>query len=120
MPITQGREDDVLADRALFDLAQMAGVDLWLSGHQHGFYSGAAGGILFVAQGALGNGPRKLIGETATSAQTFTWIEIADDGTITISAYPAPGFDAELKEETLPITLGSGPLRLTRQMIRPD
>lgn len=120
MPITQGREDDVLADPALFDLAQTAGVDLWLSGHQHGFYSGTAGGILFVAQGALGNGPRKLIGETATSAQTFTWIEIGDDGTITISAYPAPVFETELDEGTLPQTLGSGPFHLTRQMVRPN
>jgi predicted phosphodiesterase len=120
MPITQGREDDILADPALFELAQKAGVDLWLSGHHHGFYSGTGGGILFVAQGALGNGPRKLISETRTSAQTFTWIEIADDGAITVSAYTAPAFDTKVDEVSLPPTLGSGPFLLTRQMDRPN
>lgn len=120
MPISQGRERDVLDDPALFALAEAAGVDLWLSGHQHAFYSGSAGGILFVGQGALGNGPRKLVGEVSTSPQTFTWIEIADDGAITVSAFPAPDFAEPLPEDALPATLGEGTFRLTRQMVWPD
>lgn len=120
MPISQGRERDILDDPALFALAEAAGVDLWLSGHQHAFYSGTAGSILFVAQGALGNGPRKLIGEGATSPQTLTWIEIAEDGGITASALPAPDFASSLPEDSLPATLGESPFRLTRQMVRPD
>jgi hypothetical protein len=120
MPISQGRERDVLADPALFALAEAVGVDLWLSGHQHAFYSGNAGGILFVAQGALGNGPRKLIGERSRSPQTLTWIEIAEDGGITVSALPAPDFAVPLPEDSMPATLGEGPFRLIRQMVRPD
>jgi predicted phosphodiesterase len=120
MPISQGREEDVLADPALFDLARHAGVDLWLSGHHHAFYSGTAGGILFVAQGALGNGPRKLIGEGEASPRTFTWIEIGEDGAIRVSAFPAPGFDAPLAEDSLLPLLGDGPFRLTRQSTRAD
>ncbi len=120
MPISQGREGDVLADPALFDLAKAAGVDLWLSGHQHAFYSGTAGGILFVAQGALGNGPRKLIGQGQTSPQTFTWIEIGDDGTVTVAAYPAPDFGEALPHDHLPPSLGSGPFELTRQFTGAD
>jgi len=120
MPISQGREGDVLADPALFDLAQGAGVDLWLSGHHHAFYSGQAGGILFVAQAALGSGPRKLIGESAVSAQSFTWIEVGDDGAITVSAYPSPDFDTELDADLLPPTLGTGPFGLTRSLHSPD
>jgi predicted phosphodiesterase len=119
MPISQGRERDVLADPALFALAQSAGVDLWLSGHQHAFYSGSAGGILFVAQGALGNGPRKLIGEGSTSPTTLTWIEIAEDGGITVSALPAPDFGSPLAEGSLPANLGEGAFRLTRTLVRP-
>jgi predicted phosphodiesterase len=119
MPISQGRERDVLGDPALFALAQAAGVDLWLSGHQHAFYSGSAGGILFVAQGALGNGPRKLIGEGTTSPRTLTWIEIAEDGAITVSALPAPDFATPLPEASLPATLGEGAFRLTRRLVGP-
>ncbi|MFN4203367.1 MAG: metallophosphoesterase family protein [Tabrizicola sp.] len=120
MPISQGREGEVLADPALFALAQGAGVDLWLSGHHHAFYSGQAGGILFVAQAALGSGPRKLVGETAVSGQSFTWIEIADDGAITVAAYPSPGFGTALDEGTLPASLGGGDLRLTRSFRAAD
>jgi hypothetical protein len=120
MPISQGREKDVLQDPALFALARSAGVDLWLSGHQHAFYSGAAGGILFVAQGALGNGPRKLIGEAATSPQTLTWIEISETGGITVTGLAAPDFAAPIPEEALPPTLGTGDFMLTRQLARPD
>ncbi|WP_170971994.1 metallophosphoesterase [Rhodobacter sp. SY28-1] len=120
MPISQGREGDVLADPALFDLAQGADVDLWLSGHHHAFYSGQAGGILFVAQAALGSGPRKLIGETAVSAQSFTWIEVSDDGAIAVAAYPSPGFETALDADTMPPTLGSGNFRLTRAFDLPD
>lgn len=119
MPISQGRERDVLADPDLFALAEASGVDLWLSGHQHAFYSGSAGGILFVAQGALGNGPRKLIGEPSRSPQTLTWIEIAEDGRITVSALPAPDFALPVLEDSLPATLGEGAFRLTRTMVRP-
>lgn len=117
MPITKGREDDVLADPALFDLAQEFGIDLWLSGHHHGYYSGTAGGMLFVAQGALGSGPRRLLGADEVSLQTFTWIEIEEDGGIRATALAAPGFSA-LAVETLPATLGSGTYKLTRQDVR--
>ena len=120
MPISQGRERDVLGDPALFALAEAAGVDLWLSGHQHAFYSGSAGTILFVAQGALGNGPRKLIGEPSRSLQTLTWIEIPEAGTVSVSALPAPDFAAPLTEESLPATLGDGTFRLTRTLVWPN
>ena len=120
MPISHGREGDVLADPALFDMAKGAGVDIWLSGHQHAFYSGTAGGIVFVAQGALGNGPRKLIGQEETSPKTFTWIEIGDDGAITVPAYAAPGFGSVLAPDILPPTLGSGQLQLTRRLTSSD
>lgn len=120
MPISQGREGDVLADPALFNLAHGAGVDLWLSGHHHAFYSGQVGTILFVAQAALGSGPRKLIGESAVSAQSFTWIEVGDDGAITVAAYPSPSFETAVDADTLPPTLGSGTFRLTRAFDLPD
>jgi 3',5'-cyclic AMP phosphodiesterase CpdA len=120
MPISQGREGDVLADPALFELARVTGVDMWLSGHQHAFYSGMAGGILFVAQAALGNGPRKLIGEAETSPQAFTWIEIEENGAVSVAAFPAPAFAAPVAESALPPALGTGAFALTRALSRRD
>jgi hypothetical protein len=72
-----------------------------------------------VAQGALGNGPRKLIGEGSASPKTLTWIEIAEDGGITVSALPAPDFAEPLPEDSLPAALGEGAFRLTRTMVLP-
>ena len=120
MPISRGREDDILADPALFALAQRAGVDLWLSGHHHAFYSGRAGGILFAAQGALGNGPRALLPLTDPSPRSFTWVEIAENGYITVAALPGPDFATPLPPDSLPPTLGDGPFRLTRSLSHPD
>jgi len=120
MPISQGREGDILADPALFSLAQQAGVDLWLSGHHHAFYGGTAGGILFSAQGALGNGPRALITQTARSPHSFTWVEITEDGRITVAALPGPDFAVPLAITSLPATLGDGPFRLRRSATHPD
>lgn len=118
MPISQGREDDVLDDPALFDAARAAGVDLWLSGHHHAFYSGLAGGILFVSQAALGSGPRRLIGQAERSPAAYTWIEIAEDGAVSVSAMQGPEFVAEVNPESLPSTLGQGPFALTRAFHR--
>lgn len=120
MPISQGRERDILADPSLFALAEAAGVTLWLSGHQHAFYSGSAGSILFVAQGALGDGPRKLMGQASIGPRTLTWIEIADDGSITVSALAAPDFVAPVPVAGLPGTLGEGQFQLTRTLTWPE
>jgi 3',5'-cyclic AMP phosphodiesterase CpdA len=120
MPITEGREGDVLADPELFDLAQRMGVDLWLSGHHHGFFSGRAGGILFVSQANLGGGSRRLLGTGQRGAQAFTWIEIGENGQITVSAYSPPDFTSPLDLSTLPETLGTGPFALTRSGASPD
>lgn len=119
MPISEGREGDILADPALLDLARQGGVDLWLSGHHHALYSGTMQGILFVAQGALGNGPRRLLGRADRSPASFTWIEVAADGRITVSAFTAPDFRTALPPDDLPPTLGTAPFRLTRQFIHP-
>lgn len=116
MPIAQGREADVLDDPALYALAQAGGVDIWLSGHHHAFYSGVVGGILFVAQGALGGGPRKLIGTATRSLASFSWIEINDAGHVSVTAISAPDFTSPMAVDQLPLSLGTGPYALTRQM----
>jgi hypothetical protein len=79
-----------------------------------------AGGILFVAQATLGSVPRKLIGEAETSPPAFTWIEIDEDGAVSVAACPAPDFAAPVAESVLPPDPGAGAFALSRALSRRD
>jgi hypothetical protein len=83
-PVSQGREQDVIGDEAFQDLLAEGGVAAYLSGHHHAFAAAPVGPVLHIAQGALGGGPRVRIGETARAPQSFTWIEVAEDGALTV------------------------------------
>ncbi|MES3016827.1 MAG: metallophosphoesterase [Bacteroidota bacterium] len=52
------------------------GLDLYISGHQHAYYPAEKGGIRFLNMGAIGDGPRKLIGHTAEPQKSYTIINI--------------------------------------------
>ncbi len=84
LPVSQGRERDIIEDEAFQELLAEGGVAAYLSGHHHAFAVERIGPVLHVAQGALGGGPRVRIGETARAPQSFTWIEVAEDGALTV------------------------------------
>lgn len=52
------------------------GIDLYISGHQHAYYPAEKDGIRFLNMGAIGDGPRKLIGNTEEARKSYTIIEI--------------------------------------------
>lgn len=52
------------------------GLDLYISGHQHAYYPAQKDGIRFLNMGAIGDGPRKLIGNAAEARKSYTIIEI--------------------------------------------
>ncbi|SDM92533.1 Calcineurin-like phosphoesterase [Daejeonella rubra] len=52
------------------------GIDLYISGHQHAFYPAVKDGIRFLNAGCIGDGPRKLIGNTTEAVKTYTLIEV--------------------------------------------
>lgn len=52
------------------------GIDLYISGHQHAYYPATQEGIRLLNAGALGNGPRKLMGHNEPPKKTYTIIEI--------------------------------------------
>lgn len=83
-PVSQGRERDIIGDEAFQDLLSEGGAAAYLSGHHHAFSATRIGPVLHVAQGALGGGPRIRIGETTRAPQSFTWIEVAEDGALTV------------------------------------
>jgi 3',5'-cyclic AMP phosphodiesterase CpdA len=83
-PVSQGRERDIIVNEAFQEVLAQGGVAAYLSGHHHAFEVNRIGPVLHVAQGALGGGPRVRIGETARAPQSFTWIEVAVDGALTV------------------------------------
>lgn len=52
------------------------GVDLYISGHQHAYYPAEKEGVRFLNMGCIGDGPRKLIGDTAAAARSYTMIDV--------------------------------------------
>jgi len=101
-PITRGRERETLSDANLEALLSRRGVDLFLSGHHHGFFPGFRAGFLQVSQGCLGSGPRRLIGESSPTPKSFTLVEIGLDGKIRVEAYAGPEFETRIDPRSLP------------------
>jgi hypothetical protein len=113
-PVTQGRETEVLGDFELEALFASHGVTAFVSGHHHGYYPGAAGGVRQLAMPCLGAGSRKLIGTGVTSPRGLAMIEIENDAVTSLEAYDISDFGAPLPRSTLPETLEYGSHVLTR------
>lgn len=99
--LTVGRERGILRDTNLEQLF-VEKVSVYLSGHQHGFYPFYHNDQYYVGQAALGSGPRRLIGDKNRSPRAFTFIEIATDGTLNVTAHTGPDFNQVVQRSTLP------------------
>ena len=90
----------------LTDLMQRHRVDLYLSGHHHAWYPGELKKQRVLSLGAMGNGPRRLLGAQRPSDQSLTLIDL----------FPAT---KTVRETTFslrtmkPISLGSLPTQLS-------
>ncbi len=77
--ISQGRNrpGEVLqgAD-ALQRLMERQRVQAYISGHHHAFFPGRSGGLDLLALGALGSGPRRLLGASQLPRHTLTLIDL--------------------------------------------
>ena len=60
----------------LTDLMQRHQVDLYLSGHHHAWYPGELKGQRLLSLGAMGNGPRRLLGTQRTSDPSLTLLDL--------------------------------------------
>ena len=100
--LTVGRERGMLRDTNLEQLFAEKSVNVYLSGHQHGFYPFYHNDQYYVGQAALGSGPRRLIGDKNRSPRAFTFIEVTTDGTLNVMAYTGPDFKQVVQRSTLP------------------
>ncbi|MBC1260774.1 metallophosphoesterase [Synechococcus sp. BSF8S] len=76
--VAQGRDtagNVVARDRELRQILERAQVEAYISGHQHAYYPGRAGQLDLIQLGALGSGPRRLLGQRTAPFQTLTVLD---------------------------------------------
>jgi len=81
--LAQGRNQagDVVSDAdALFEVLEKNGADYYISGHHHAFYQSRKGRVRMISAGALGGGPRKLLGSEAPARKTVTTLHLPANG----------------------------------------
>jgi hypothetical protein len=131
--VARGRErpGEILADsRELYELFDRNKVDFYVSGHHHAFFPGRVPewsrlhGTVQIALGALGDGPRRLLGEHAVAPrQSLSFLDINESMSTmesrfslkTLSPYSGEVFSPFELPESLPSLDGAGkPLWLKR------
>ena len=118
-PFTQGREKEATGDTGLEALLSRHGVALIITGHDHGYYPARRDALRYLSLGCLGGGPRKLIGGSKVSAQSFSLLRLMPGGAPVIEAFAFPGFSAPIERTSLPDSLGDGALRYVRDDLEP-
>ncbi len=111
---TVGRETEILDDDALEDILVSHGVDLFVSGHHHGYYPGRHGELRVVSMACTGSGPRALIGTSDTSPKSILRFTLDTTGIADLDAYGGSRFTSPIARSTLPTRVGSGAGAVTR------
>jgi hypothetical protein len=76
----RNRAGEVIADGdALRQHLERWGATMYVSGHHHAYYPGRRGRVELLHAGALGGGPRPLIGETVPRGKTASLLEFHRD-----------------------------------------
>lgn len=78
--VGRNRRGEILknADQ-LFELIRDNGVDIYISGHHHAYYPAIKDGVLLLSSGAVGSGPRQLLGSDAPARRTLSIIDFSHD-----------------------------------------
>ena len=113
-PVTRGREREILDDPGLLEILHRHDVDVYASGHHHGFFAGTdETGLLHLSVGALGGNVRPVLGAAEKQAHSYTVLNFGD-GAFCLRALQGPDFTGFIGTDSLPAGL-EGPLgRLQR------
>jgi hypothetical protein len=98
----RNRAGEVLAEpESLRALLEEHDVHLYISGHHHAYYPGRRGALELLHAGAVGDGPRPLLGDTVPSPRTVTVLDFdAVTGTIGYTTHAMAGDHATHVIET--------------------
>lgn len=107
--ISDGRNKagDVLnnADN-FFELLENYGVDYYISGHHHAFYSSKKGNVKFISAGCLGGGPRRLVGSAQKSVKTLTLLSLfPEDKEFKLQTFDMTSEPKEISIQELPSSI---------------
>jgi hypothetical protein len=105
----RNRPGEILAEpESLRALLEEHGVHMYISGHHHAYYPGRRGALELLHAGALGDGVRPLLGDTAPSPRTVTLLDFdSTTGALTYTTFAIAGAAA-----THVVRTGSLPPRL--------
>ncbi len=111
LPLTAFSQGRARAGECIFDAASLAAelrearVDLVISGHHHAWYPADALGLRLLSLGAMGSGPRRLIGSNDTSPASLTLLDwSAADQSISERTLNLNSF-SEMQTHLLPTTI---------------
>lgn len=100
----RNRYGEILEDAdELFELLKKNGLDIYISGHHHAYYPAKKEGVLLLSAGAIGSGPRPLIGSDLPPRRTITLIDFFEDSeSFVITTYDPENEMEEILPEELP------------------
>jgi predicted phosphodiesterase len=100
----RNRRGEILEDAdELFKMLRDGGLDIYVSGHHHAWYPAEKEGVLLLSAGAIGSGPRQLLGSDQPPRRTITVLDLFDEGgRYTITTYDLENGMREIKPEELP------------------
>lgn len=113
-PVAVGRETEVTGDLELEKIFANRGLTLFVAGHHHAYYPGAAGGVRQIAMPCAGAGPRALIGTSTTSDKGLLRVDVKDGAVTAVEAIDGPTYTATIPRAGLPKKLTFGTHTLTR------
>ncbi len=115
---TVGREHEILGDGALERILLARGVDLFLTGHDQGYFPARHGRLRLVGMPCLGSGRRRLIGTSEKSPKSFVTFTVTRRGIRSLDAFGGPHFARRMARASLPRRIGQGPTALVRDDLR--
>ncbi len=96
-------------------LLEQYDVHTYISGHNHAYYPGHKGALELLYSGAVGGGPRQLLGSDAAAQKTVTIVEISLDAEqTTYTTYRLPDLEP-IAYESLPPMIQSSAGRVQRR-----
>ncbi len=100
----RNRRGEILEDAdKLFEMLRDGGLDIYISGHHHAYYPAEKEGVLLLSAGAIGSGPRQLLGSDHPPRRTITVLDFFDEPHRTvISTFDIENGMREIKPEELP------------------
>lgn len=124
--VAEGRDrsGEVLAEAdSLRSLLEALGVHTYVSGHHHAYYPGRRGTIDLLHAGAVGDGPRPLLGSARPSPRTVTLLDF-DPAALTVE-YTTYALDGDapprlVPTETLPERVSGSRAIVVRRDIREE